>query len=239
VHWRADPSLREIWKQERLRMSKLLSPANDFLSANTQQQQQKQPVFTLSVKGKDTPTPGAQLAVEGMKRLIRVSEGLEENFSRAMKQIVERYAEKIDRIDQHLLKDQSAATTTPTSSSTSNPAGRLQMMELTPTFEETMKALGGLGGGDFGADGQCDDDQTHAAAANDTNLTEDVDLSAVSDPDTYAVENTSGRHWDSPEYGREIRRDARFSQSAEQYYNPKRFSQSQPYNDFQLSQLVE
>ena len=132
IHWRAVPSLREIWKQERSRMSKLLAPENDFLS-HTQQQDQQVP-FTLSVKGKTAPMPGALLAVEGMRRLMNVSHGLEENYHRAMKQIVERYTEQVDWIDQRL-KDR--LQTTPESSSS--------QAILTPTFEDTFSALRELG----------------------------------------------------------------------------------------------
>ncbi len=32
IHWRAVPSLREVWEQERKRMSVLLPPEDDFLS---------------------------------------------------------------------------------------------------------------------------------------------------------------------------------------------------------------
>jgi hypothetical protein len=37
THWRAVPSLREIWSQERRRMAKLLSPDEDFLSCSASQ----------------------------------------------------------------------------------------------------------------------------------------------------------------------------------------------------------
>ena len=127
IHWRAVPSLREIWKQERLRMSRLLTPGNDFLSGT---QEQNPPPLTLSVKGKDTPMPGTQLAVEGMKRLLRVSDGLEENYARAMKQIVQRYSEKVDWIDERL-KQQLQATSS-------------GQTVLTPTFDEAVTALRGL-----------------------------------------------------------------------------------------------
>ncbi|KAL7565302.1 hypothetical protein ACA910_014590 [Epithemia clementina (nom. ined.)] len=132
IHWRAVPSLREIWKQERLRMSTLLPPENDFLSNDTQQN--KPPPFTLSVKGKDTPMPGSQLAVEGMQRLLRVSDGLEENYRRAMKEIVERYSEQVDWIDRRL-KNQVQTTPGPSSTQT----------VLTPTFDEAISALQQLG----------------------------------------------------------------------------------------------
>jgi hypothetical protein len=71
IHWRAVPSLKEIWRQERLRMSKLLKPKDDFLS-----QANSPPPFTLNVK-KGSSIPGARLAVMGMKRLFDVSDGLE------------------------------------------------------------------------------------------------------------------------------------------------------------------
>jgi len=136
VHWRAVPSLREIWKEERLRMSKLLPPELDFLS-NDSQEEPPQPAFTLSVKGENTPMPGTRLAVEGMKKLLRVSEGLEEDFNRAMKQIMERYANKVDHVDHRL---NSRVIPTPSGKSQSS------QMQLTPTENETFQALLGLGG---------------------------------------------------------------------------------------------
>jgi hypothetical protein len=94
IHWRAVPSLREIWRQERRRMSRLLPPKDDFLS-----QANNHPAFTLNVK-KDASIPGAQLAVLGMKRLFRVSLGLEQAFNRALKQIVCRYSQLVVQTDQ-------------------------------------------------------------------------------------------------------------------------------------------
>ena len=96
VQWRAVPSLREIWRQERRRMSLLLPPKDDFLS---QAANPATPPFTLNVK-QGASVPGTRLAVLGMKKLLRVSQGLEQEFDRAMKQIIHRYAEHVLRTDQ-------------------------------------------------------------------------------------------------------------------------------------------
>ena len=98
VQWRAVPSLREIWRQERRRMSLLLPPKDDFLS---QSEHPAAPPFTLNVK-QDASVPGTRLAVLGMKKLVRVSLGLEQEFSRTMKQIIHRYAAQVLWADQML-----------------------------------------------------------------------------------------------------------------------------------------
>ena len=102
VHWRAVPSLREIWRQERKRMSRLLQPKYDFLSVPTHRQpvqQLQQPLaMTLNVK-KGASKSGTELAVEGMRQLLRVSYGLEEDYLRSIRQIVQRYDAAIQRVD--------------------------------------------------------------------------------------------------------------------------------------------
>jgi hypothetical protein len=106
THWRAVPSLREIWNEERRRMSKLLSPKDDFLSHQSASDADNNDaalpdVFTLSVK-KGAPLPGAKLAREGMQRLVQVSEGLEEDLRRAMTDVALRYQDEVDDIDDAL-----------------------------------------------------------------------------------------------------------------------------------------
>ena len=94
IHWRAVPSLREIWQEERRRMAKLLEPKDDFLSrqsatnnGETGDKGKSPPPFTLSVK-KEASTPGAMLAAKGMKRLLNITDGLENDFvSRDVKEI--------------------------------------------------------------------------------------------------------------------------------------------------------
>lgn len=110
IHWRAVPSLREIWRKERQRMNKLLPPKDDFLShANDA----SQVPFTLNAK--ESSTPGARMAAEGMHRLFRPSPGLEEQFRRAMKQIVERHSKSVSRIDDTLREQSEKASFLPLS----------------------------------------------------------------------------------------------------------------------------
>jgi hypothetical protein len=127
IHWRAVPSLREVWSQERLRMAKLLKPEDDFLSGGgAATSNHEPPPFTLNVK-KGASLPGAALALQGMRQLVRVSDGLEESFQRSMKQILARHSELIDRNDASLRQ-------------------RLNGQDLTPSYDDAMEALGALGG---------------------------------------------------------------------------------------------
>lgn len=114
IHWRAVPSLREIWTEERQRMKVLLSAKDNFLSntsesgkyiPNSKQSKdvvsQNPPPFTLSVK-KGATVPGARLACRGMKKLYQSSPGVETDFRRAMNDIVCRHEILIDQIDARL-----------------------------------------------------------------------------------------------------------------------------------------
>jgi hypothetical protein len=94
VHWRAVPSLREIWRQERRRMSLLLPR----IASNSLTIKNDSPDFTLDVK-KNAPTPGTKLAVLGMRQLLRLSDGLEQEFDRAMRQIIDRYSQEVRLVD--------------------------------------------------------------------------------------------------------------------------------------------
>jgi hypothetical protein len=156
THWRAVPSLHEIWKQERLRMSKLLPPREDFLSFsnednlstidphhtrdNLNKKDHKKvvgnitPPFTLNVKPEDAVLPGAELAREGMKKLIQVTDGLEQNFGRVMHQIVSRHARSIHQTDNEILQHQKQQGT----------EGN-DIENLTPSYDETIEALNALG----------------------------------------------------------------------------------------------
>ena len=150
VHWRAVPSLHEIWKQERRRMSKLLPPQEDFLShsspnlgndpmsisSNTKDaitDENNTPPFTLNVQADDIVIPGAKLAVEGMKRLIQLTSGLDENFRRVMQQIVRRHEKSINETDLDILHRHKQLKM------------QVDENELTPSYEETVEALGLLG----------------------------------------------------------------------------------------------
>jgi len=123
IHWRAVPSLREIWEQERKRMSLLLPPENDFLSCKDVEEdgsssdessdsdegvvqkksnnEKDTPQFTLNVK-KGASRPGTRLAVKGMKQLFKTSVGLEDDFRRALKDIAVRHESFIDEVDRSI-----------------------------------------------------------------------------------------------------------------------------------------
>ena len=171
IHWRAVPSLREIWQEERRRMAKLLAPKDDFLSRQTTSDKEKSPLpFTLSVK-KDASTPGAMLAAKGMKRLLNVSNGLEAEFVRAARQIVVRHSSAISKVDKLLYATPKASKFTWETS-----AGKADESEKvsrsTPEVDDFMNALGALGS-QFD-DGVLSSSQTSGGtnvAANETLLT--------------------------------------------------------------------
>ena len=151
THWRAVPSLHEIWKQERRRMSKLLPPREDFLShddTNSGKVEEKvsshgmddqvpsgnpTPPFTLNVQAKDVVMPGAKLAREGMQNLVQVTHGLDDNFRRVMKQIVHRHASSIYETDSEILQNQKRERK------------QNNIESLTPSYDEAVEALDGLG----------------------------------------------------------------------------------------------
>ena len=151
THWRAVPSLHEIWKQERRRMSKLLPPQEDFLShddtnackdkvksnANGEccqvTTENNTPPFTLNVQDDRVVIPGAKLALDGMKKLVNVTSGLDDSFRRVMQQIVRRHAKSITETDLEILQRQ-----TPLEK-------RGDTEKLTPSYDDTVLALDALG----------------------------------------------------------------------------------------------
>jgi DNA polymerase elongation subunit (family B) len=141
IHWRAVPSLREIWSQERRRMAKLLKPQDDFLSRSEDDDETNPPPFTLNVK-KDASLPGAELARDGMERLVRVSDGLAENFRRSARQIVSRHSEAVSHVDSLLRQRRSKDARTPPEVSATRTT---EQIDLTPSYDETMQALDALG----------------------------------------------------------------------------------------------
>jgi hypothetical protein len=151
LHWRAVPSLREIWKQERSRMAKLLKPQDDFLSGTPSsdvQEEKKEaapPPFTLSVKDGAT-LPGTRLAREGMHRLVNVTDGLQDNFNRVMRDIVDRHSMAVSQVDRALGK-RGPADRTPRLNRDTGARLDIGSSPLTPSFDETMEALGALGSG--------------------------------------------------------------------------------------------
>lgn len=140
THWRAVPSLHEIWKQERRRMSKLLPPQEDFLSHDDTNGKHCQvpsdkntPPFTLNVQASDVVVPGAKLALDGMKNLIHVTSGLDDSFRRVMQQIVHRHAKSITETDLKILQRQKHLEK------------HGDDEKLTPSYDDTVEALDALG----------------------------------------------------------------------------------------------
>ena len=161
VHWRAVPSLREIWEQERKRMATLLPPENDFLScmendADTDLDCEESsdeemegtiarevpPPFTLSVK-KHASLPGTRHAVKGMQQLFQSSFGLDGEFRRAMKDIVSRHEGFIDELDERIKSGKSNKTKrTPHTDYSS----RQQNLDFhSPSLDDGIEALAALG----------------------------------------------------------------------------------------------
>lgn len=91
LHWQAVPSWREIWQKRKASMTELVPPSNGFLIQG----------LTLNVK-KEAVKPGARLVVKGMRGLVNVTLGLQENFQLVLKGIVERHSGAVQRIDDYL-----------------------------------------------------------------------------------------------------------------------------------------
>jgi len=169
IHWRAVPSLREIWEQERKRMSLLLPPEDDFLSCvekeddgtessegsydddddddddddnnNENATKTHTPQFTLNVK-KGSSVPGTRLAIKGMKSLFGTSVGLEADFHRALTDIVSRHEKYIDDADR---RGKNGVCVQQTYASTCIINNAVKDCELTPDLDEGIEALAALG----------------------------------------------------------------------------------------------
>ena len=105
IQWRAVPSLREIWKEERARMKQLLSPELTQEVLCDVLHSTKPTTFTLNVK-KSAPRSGTKPAIKGMWSLVNVSDGLQEDFVRSLTDILERHKEAIRKVDEQLQKGQ-------------------------------------------------------------------------------------------------------------------------------------
>ncbi len=114
IQWRAVPSLQEIWREERSRMKKLLSPEltqeiigsidSDESQMDDKKGSSATTTFTLDVK-KNAPRSGTKLATKGMWSLINVSGGLQEEFIRSLVDILERHKESIQKADEQFKED--------------------------------------------------------------------------------------------------------------------------------------
>jgi DNA polymerase zeta len=112
IQWRAVPSLQEIWREERARMKKLLSPeltqeivgsinSDGGLVEGKEGDLENPTTLTLDVK-KNAPRSGTKLATKGMWSLVNVSGGLQEEFLRALIDILERHKSSIEKADEQL-----------------------------------------------------------------------------------------------------------------------------------------
>lgn len=120
IHWRAVPSLQEIWKEERIRMRQLLGAQHDLVA--------KPLSFTLNVK-KDAARPGARPALKGMRKLVAVTHGLQDDFKRSLLEILNRHAKAIQEMDERIATIRQEKET------------RRQESGLTPTLDDAVDAL--------------------------------------------------------------------------------------------------
>jgi hypothetical protein len=128
VHWRAVPSLRELWTEERQRMELLLPRTKENVE------------FTASVKTPKTAQPGTALAVQGMQKLLDSSESfLGREFERAALQIRDRHARAIENADD-AWKRLSHKKNDSSSDVISSSLGDI----LTPNFSQALDALNNL-----------------------------------------------------------------------------------------------
>ena len=170
IQWRAVPSLQEIWKEERSRMNKLLSPEltqevvqsvlsqkpSSSSSPPSPAAKQQERTFTLNVK-ENAPRSGARLAAEGMWSLVNVTAGLQEDFLRVLSDILTRHHNAIQRVDESLQRNQSEPLRTNQKGSTSDRGIQDTPLSMnkdnrsftstsaTPTMNEAIDALEALG----------------------------------------------------------------------------------------------
>ena len=137
VHWRAVPSLREIWELERRRMASLLSKEDDFLNSPPDSEESKV-AHTLDEKGGPS-LPGARLALRGNHRLYDPSPGLEDDYRRALGDIVSRHADFLQRVD-NAFKGDGPAVFSPGPQATG-----LGLSTLSSSQDEALAALNALG----------------------------------------------------------------------------------------------
>ena len=146
VHWRAVPSLREIWELERRRMASLLSEEDDFLNSKPDDEED---VPSLQLAANDGRSlPGARLALRGSKRLYDPSPGLEDDYRRALGDIAKRHSNFLQRVDNALKGDGPAVFSPKIQAQTDS----LGLSTPSSSQDEALAALNALGeqfGGDF------------------------------------------------------------------------------------------
>jgi hypothetical protein len=172
VHWRAVPSLKEIWSQERRRMKKLLGSDATLWpvvakrmekTSSPQQQPEANPhtpspstnttTINSSPTTTTTTTANTWSAVQGVRRLVHVTEGLQENLDRAVRDIVDRHAVDINRQDALVssravvggMRRSRGAIAAIRPGSSEPPKGGHTKTALTPVDDDAMHMLEGLG----------------------------------------------------------------------------------------------
>lgn len=105
AYWRAVPSLREIWSEERHRMSVFLDSEDDFLNVNSDK---KSPSFTLSVK-KGADASASRSALKGVKKLYDDVDSslpnLKNAYRQTMSDILEKHNQTLERLGHFLLEN--------------------------------------------------------------------------------------------------------------------------------------
>jgi hypothetical protein len=167
IHWRAVPSLREIWAEERQRMASLLPPKDNFLSGDNGDLS-----FTLSVK-KGAPVPGYKLAFDGNRRLFGSNPTLENDFRRAMKDIMNKYESKIDQIDLQLSEKKAKNKALSVASNKKNKKKQENLLTILSQKDEALSALEGL----FGQFSKAS--QNHAITTQDSPRVDDSTFSTL------------------------------------------------------------
>ncbi len=196
IQWRAVPSLQEIWRQERQRMAKLLTPEQDFLTPRhirpSDGPKPGAPLpFTLNVK-QGAERSGGKLAVKGMQSLVKVTSGLEVDFRRSLRQILERHLDAIEQTDRDLRKPQ---TPPPCFHTPTFVRQRRENPSLTPNIDEAIDAL---------ASWAC----THVKTPKTPSIGDAV-IALESLQDDAVASSVTPRHLDTPSsYGARPDRDA-------------------------------
>jgi hypothetical protein len=124
IHWRAVPSLKEIWFQERRRMKKLLGTDAPLKSFQSQ----------LAANH----SSATESAVRGMERLVEVTQGLPEALERATRDIVQRHQSSIAEHDAMILQSNGGVQTVGTGNKTIT-------KNLTPVDDDAIRMLDNLG----------------------------------------------------------------------------------------------
>jgi hypothetical protein len=180
IHWRAVPSLREVWLQERRRWARLLKPKEDIVTQMTQHGDEGDDNIPCSLTSKKGGSlSGGALASLGMKRLLDVSQNLSKELYRCMEQIVGRHLQSIVRMDRllHNNRPQPVSASALLQASQSSSVGSL---------DSAVEALGALGS-QF-EDSYKEDDRPRV---NFQSSPESQEMTQMSHPDHFTQESLS------------------------------------------------